>query len=192
CLTKSLHEFEKLFWLLRRRDIRLSTNGRVYWAEVRSVLLYGRETWPLRGDTRKLLVFDHSCPRNIARVCCDHRVSNSEVRHGVLWNDGKSVGEVVNSHRLRWLGHALRIPERRLPRRAMLTSVWDGWKKVRGGQIKTWHQCLKSLTSGLSHVGRCRLLDWGPRDYRNQWLETLFDMTQNRSQRRKCIHFVFP
>ncbi|VDO69624.1 unnamed protein product [Schistosoma mattheei] len=23
-----------------------------------------------------------------------------------------------------------------------------------------WHQCLKSLTSSLSHVGRCRLLGW--------------------------------
>ncbi|VDP27671.1 unnamed protein product [Schistosoma mattheei] len=51
----------------------------------------------------------------------------------------------------------------------MLTGVGDGWKKVRGGKTKTWHQCLKSLTSSLSYVGRCRLLGWGPRDYRNLW-----------------------
>ncbi|CAH8651266.1 unnamed protein product [Schistosoma intercalatum] len=94
----------------------------------------------------------------------------------------------MNLHRLRWLGHVLRMPEHRLPRRAMLTGVGDGWKTVRGGQTKTWHQCLKSLTSSLSHVGRCRLLGWGPRDYHNQWLETLGDMAQNRSQWRRCIH----
>ncbi|VDP09048.1 unnamed protein product [Schistosoma margrebowiei] len=82
----------------------------------------------------------------------------------VLGKDGKSVDEIVNLHRLRWLGHMLRMPEHRLPRRAMLTGVRDGWKKVRGGQTKTWHQCLKSLTSSLSHVGGCRLLGWGPRD----------------------------
>ncbi|VDP54144.1 unnamed protein product [Schistosoma mattheei] len=37
---------------------------------------------------------------------------------------------------MRWLGHVLRMPEHRLPRRAMLTGVRDGWKKVRGGQTK--------------------------------------------------------
>ncbi|VDP32279.1 unnamed protein product [Schistosoma mattheei] len=81
------------------------------------------DTWPLGvEDFRKLLVLDH--------ICWDHRVSNSDVRHMVLGNDGKSVDEVVNLHRLRWLGHVLRMPEHRLPRRTMLTSVGDGWKKI--------------------------------------------------------------
>ncbi|VDP27912.1 unnamed protein product [Schistosoma mattheei] len=48
-----------------------------------------------------------------------------------------------------------------------MTSVGEGWKKVEGGQNKTWYQSIKSLTSGLTHVGRCRLLGWGPSDYRN-------------------------
>ncbi|VDO70442.1 unnamed protein product [Schistosoma margrebowiei] len=40
--------FTNLHHLWRRRDIRLSTKGRVYCAAVRSVLLYGSETWPVR------------------------------------------------------------------------------------------------------------------------------------------------
>ena len=54
---------------------------------------------------------------------------------------GSSNGrdEVMNLHRLRWLGHVLRMPEHRLPRRAMLTSIGDGWKRVRGGQTETSH-----------------------------------------------------
>ncbi|VDP64857.1 unnamed protein product [Schistosoma mattheei] len=67
----------------------------------------------------------------------DHQVSNSKVRRRVLGNDGKSVDEVVNLHRLRWLGHVLRLPEHQLQRRSILTSVGDGWNKVRGGQTKT-------------------------------------------------------
>ncbi|VDP60725.1 unnamed protein product [Schistosoma mattheei] len=67
-------------------------------------------------------------------------------------DDGKSVDEVVNLHRLRWLGHVLRMPEHRLPQRAMMTSVGDDWKNVRGGQTETWHQSIKSLTSSLSHL----------------------------------------
>ncbi|VDO84836.1 unnamed protein product [Schistosoma margrebowiei] len=175
--------------LWRRRDIRLSIKGRVYCAAVRSVLLYGCEACPIRVEvTRKLLVFDHSCLRNIARISWDHRVSNSEVRRGVLGNDGKSVDKVANLHRLKWLSHVLRVPEHRLPRRAMLTGVGNGWEKVRGGQTRTWHQSLKSLTCSLSHVERCRLLSRGPCDCRNQWLETLGDMAPNRSQWRRCIH----
>ncbi|VDP83329.1 unnamed protein product [Schistosoma mattheei] len=109
--------------------------------------------------------------RNIARIYWDYRgASNSEVGCRISDNDGKSVDEVVNFHRLRWLGHVLRMPEHRLPRRARLTSVGDGWKKVRGDQTKMWHQCLKTITSNLSHVGRWRLLGWGPHDCRTQWL----------------------
>ncbi|KAH9595906.1 FAS-associated factor 2 [Schistosoma haematobium] len=173
-IRKARLAFANLPHLWRRRDIRLSIKRRVSCAAVRSVLIYGSETWPLRvEDTRKLLVFDHRCLRNIAGVCWDHRVSNSEVRRRVLGNDGKSVGEVVILHRPRWLGYMLRMPEHRLPRRAILTGVGDVWKKVKGCQTKTWHQCLKSLTSSLSHVGRCRQLGCCPRDYRNQWLETV-------------------
>ena len=91
-------------------------------------------------------------------------------------------------HQLRWLGHVLRMPSDRLPRRAMFSGIGVGWKKSRGGQAKTWHKSMKSLTSGLNHVGRCRLPGWGPRDDRNRWLETLNDMAQNRLQWRKCIH----
>ncbi|VDO93745.1 unnamed protein product [Schistosoma mattheei] len=49
-----------------------------------------------------------------------------------------------------------------------MTIVGNSWMKVRGGQTKTWHQSLKSLISGLSHVSRCRILGWGSRDYHNQ------------------------
>ncbi|VDP65463.1 unnamed protein product, partial [Schistosoma mattheei] len=69
------------------------------------------------------------CLGNIACVFWDHRICDSEVRRRVLGNDGQSVGEVVNHHQLKWLGHVLRIPEHRLPRRSMLTSVEDGWNK---------------------------------------------------------------
>ncbi|VDP29136.1 unnamed protein product [Schistosoma mattheei] len=52
-------------------------------------------------------------------------------------NDGKSVDEVVNVHRLRWLSHVFRMPEHRLPQYAMLTGVGNGLKKVGGGQTGT-------------------------------------------------------
>nr|CAH8863946.1 unnamed protein product [Trichobilharzia regenti] len=109
--------FVSLRRLWRRRDVRLSTKGRVYCSSVRSVLLYGCETWPLRvEDMKRLAVFDHRCLRSISRVKWHNKVSNMEVRRRVLGKQGKSIDEVVKLQRLRWLGHVLRMPSHRLPR----------------------------------------------------------------------------
>ncbi|VDN53920.1 unnamed protein product [Dracunculus medinensis] len=52
-LTKSL-------W--SRREITIKTKARIYIAVIRSILLYGSETWPMRvEDIKKLSAFDHSC-----------------------------------------------------------------------------------------------------------------------------------
>ncbi|VDP63447.1 unnamed protein product, partial [Schistosoma mattheei] len=73
-LFKARLAFADLSHLWRRRDIRLSNKGRVYCSAVRSVLLYGSETWPVRvEDIRRLLVFNHRCLQNIARISWDHR-----------------------------------------------------------------------------------------------------------------------
>ncbi|VDP58624.1 unnamed protein product [Schistosoma mattheei] len=61
------------------------TEGCVYCVAVRSVLIYGSETWPVGvEDICGLLVFDHRYLRNIARISWDHRVSNAVVRKRVL------------------------------------------------------------------------------------------------------------
>nr|AAX30346.1 SJCHGC03050 protein [Schistosoma japonicum] len=79
----------------------------------------------------------------------------------VLGKYSKSIDELENFHQLRWLEHVLRMPNHRLPRRAMLFSEEVGWKKSREGQTKTRHQSMKSLTIRLSHVNRCKLPGWG-------------------------------
>ncbi|CAH8288633.1 unnamed protein product [Heterobilharzia americana] len=92
----------KLRHLWRRHDVRLSIKGRVYCTAVRSVLLYGCKTWPLKvEDMRRLQVFDHRCLCSIGRIPWCHHVSNAEVRCRVLGRRGKSVDTVVNLHRLR-------------------------------------------------------------------------------------------
>ncbi len=47
----------------------MRTKGRVYQAVMRSILLYGCETWPVRvADERTLEVFDNDIIRRILRV----------------------------------------------------------------------------------------------------------------------------
>ncbi len=59
--------------LWSRREISLRTKGTVYQVVVRSILLYGCETWPVRvADERKLEVFDDDSIHHTLRV--RHRV----------------------------------------------------------------------------------------------------------------------
>lgn len=43
-----------------------------------------------------LLVFDYDFPQNIAHLCWNHGVKNSEVRHVVISKDSKSIDKVVD------------------------------------------------------------------------------------------------
>ncbi|KAA3676912.1 uncharacterized protein DEA37_0003379 [Paragonimus westermani] len=94
-------------------DVRLSLKGRLYDVCVRSILLYGSETWPVRKqDIDRLAVFDHRCLCQLADIKWTDRVSNVAVHRRVFRNvrDARSIGEVVTLHSLRWLGHVLRMP----------------------------------------------------------------------------------
>jgi hypothetical protein len=191
-IGKARAAFANLRHLWRRNDISLSIKGRVYNAAVRPVLMYGSETWPMRADDlRKLSVFDHRCLRSIAKVQWEHRTSNAELRQMVFGKkNSPSIDQLIMLHRLRWLGHVLRMPDDRLPRRAVFAQPCVEWKRPRGGQVMTWQRNMKALTSQLSRVGNCRLPGWGPRDDSHKWLETLTDMAQSRSQWRSCIKAI--
>ena len=67
-------------------------------------------------------------------------MSNDEVRHRVLGADSHPLIEVIPLHRLRWLGHVLRMPAHRLPQRALLALPGCGWRKQRNGQPMTWRR----------------------------------------------------
>ncbi len=59
----------------------MRTKGRVYQTVVRSILLYGCETWPVReADERMLEVFDNDSIRRILRVRRRDRVPSVELR----------------------------------------------------------------------------------------------------------------
>jgi hypothetical protein len=191
-ISKARMAFAGLRHLWRRRDLSLRLKGRVYNASVRAVLLYGCESWPLRvSDIRRLTSFDHRCLRSISRVWWQQRVSNAELRRRVFGDThNKELGYVIEFHRLRWLGHVLRMEEQRLPKRALFALPDGSWKKRRGGQSLTWMRNMKDRTSRLASVGSVRLPGWGPKESQCLWLETLMDMAQDRTQWRSCCSFL--
>ena len=127
---------------------------------MRPILVCGTETWPLRADDlRRFSLFDHQCLRSIARVWWGRRIGNAEVRHMVLGRQkAHAIDKLISLHRLRWLGHVLRMPPNRLPR---IAQPCAGWKWRQGEQQTTWKRSMEALTSSLSRVENCRFSLWG-------------------------------
>jgi hypothetical protein len=191
-ISKARIAFANLRHLWRQKGMSLELKGRVYKATVRAVLLYTSETWPIRVKVLKhLQVFDNRCLRTIARVGWHQRIRNEVIRKRVFGcATGTSIVECIQLQQLRWLGHVLRMPSHRLPKRALFSSPDPAWRKRRGGQPTTWQKGMKAITKRLGSVGAARLPGWGPRDPPCAWLETLGDMAADRCQWRSCCQFL--
>ncbi|VDO95576.1 unnamed protein product, partial [Schistosoma curassoni] len=144
-IVKARAAYANLGHLWRLSDVSLVVKGRIYNTSVRAVLLYACETWPLRvEDVRRLSVFDHRCLRRIADIQWQHHVRDTEVRHRVFGNrNDNAIGVTILKHRLRWLGHVLRMSFQRIPHRALFADSGTGWKKRRDGQCMKWCRSMK-------------------------------------------------
>ncbi|CAG9134144.1 unnamed protein product [Plutella xylostella] len=123
----------------RSSAFRLQTKIRLFNACVKTVLLYGCETWKKTVQTtNKLQVFVNRCLRNILGIRWFDFVSNEE-----LWRrtHQKPVAETVKERKWRWIAHVLRRTED-VPKEA-LTWHPEGGKRRLGRPRETWQRSVK-------------------------------------------------
>ncbi len=133
---------------MSRREISSRTKGRVYQAVVRSVLLYGYETWPVRvADERMLEFFDNVRIRRILRVRRRDYVPSLKLRCRLCLT---SILVLLVQRRLRWVGHATRRPEGELIKGLLLPTPPRKWRRRVGGQLKTWATTVKANLEPIS------------------------------------------
>ena len=83
------------------------------------------KTWPLRAvDLRKLEVFDNDCLRYILQCCRIDRVCTTTLRRRL---NLRHLPPIPLQRRLRWFGHAARLPEGELIRDVLLPSSLPNW-----------------------------------------------------------------
>ena len=99
-------KFRQLLSLLTNRHIPLVVRGYVYSACVRSVMLYGSETWATTADTMfRLRRNDRAIPRWMCNVKVNDKVSSDSV----LSKPGlQDIETILRTNRLRWFGHVER------------------------------------------------------------------------------------
>ena len=135
--------------LWRHRSISRRTKMRIYNAAVLPVLTYGAESWPLsRSLARYLLGFESKALRTIEGIRWSDHITNEEVR---LRTNQPSLLRLLAQGRVRWFGHALRLPACHLPRRMMAFDPASvGWRRPRGAPRTRWLDVIKK---DLAQVG---------------------------------------
>ena len=92
--------------LLTNRDISLLRQGRPYNSCVRSSMLHGSETWPVRKENEVALQrAEIRMVRWICNVKVKDKVPSKELRERLGIDD---IILIPQQHRLRWYGHVLR------------------------------------------------------------------------------------
>ena len=116
-IAKATSAFHKLHDIWKSRIYGVKTKVRLYKTCVRSVLLYGAETWKTNQKIESILRgFEGRCLRRILGKTWEDRMSNERIREVT---DMKDINLDIKERRWRWTGHVLRMKSNRRPRQAM-------------------------------------------------------------------------
>ena len=102
---KALQAFSILKPVWKSRTLQTFTKIRIFNSNVKSVLLYGSETWRETSSTIKSLqVFVNKCLRNIIGIKWPNTINNKE-----LWEKTKQqpIETVIRTRNWKWIGHTL-------------------------------------------------------------------------------------
>ncbi|KAK7097424.1 hypothetical protein V1264_004408 [Littorina saxatilis] len=159
-------------------DLSINTKLRIFNTTVKSVLLYGAETWRTTvAITRKIQTFINTCLRKILRIRWPDTISNKD-----LWQRTKqlSVEQDILQRRFRWIGHTLRKTTTSITRQAL---TWNPQGKRRRGRPRnTWR---RDLEAEVKHIGYTwRQLERLAQD-RSAWRALVGGLCPGRGQRHK-------
>jgi hypothetical protein len=187
-ITARIDAARKAFFQLKmplwsRREISLGTKIKVYQAAIRTILLYGCETWPLKmEDKRRLTVFDHWCLRIILRIRYFHRIANASIRTRC---NIRELGAIIQERRLRWFGHVSRSSPDGILHSTLNAIPINFWTRRRGGQLMSWDDRLrKDLETCMGPS------TYGLRRWNREWLTIAQETAQNRPAWRALIRDI--
>ena len=128
-ISKARAAFHILRKVWKSRVIGKTTKIRLFNTNVKSVLLYGAETWRMNKTTlKRIQTFVNQCLRKILGILWMDKVSNKD-----LWDRTNQVriGIDILKRRWGWLWHTLRKPNTNITRQALTWNA-QGKRKTNG------------------------------------------------------------
>ena len=148
-IGKARSAFNTLANIWRSREITTTTKLRIFNSNVKSVLLYGSQTWRMTEKTvSKLQTFINGCLRKILGIYWPATISNAN-----LWKTtGQApVRQELTSRKWIWIGHTLRRPNHCIARQALLWNLQGS--RRRGRPCNRWRR-------DTDHTMKSRDLSW--------------------------------
>ena len=123
----------------RSREIATKTKLRIFNSNVKSVMMYGAETWrTTKVSDRQIQSFINRCLRRILKIWLPNRISNQD-----LWDRTSQLPPPtqIRERKWTWIGHTLRKDEGNITRQALR---WNPKSKRKRGRSKTtWRRSLE-------------------------------------------------
>ena len=123
--------------LLNSKRFSMKEKGIVYRSCVRSVMLYGSETWCLSENEMAIL---RRTKRAMVRAMCGVKLMDKKRTVDLMEMLGleESVVQMAKANAVRWYGHVLRSDDGHVLRRALEFEVKG--RRKRGRPKKTWRR----------------------------------------------------
>lgn len=140
-------KFRELAPILIKKGPSLKLKGKVYESCVRSCMIYGSETWPMKKVIEdKLERTDMRMIRWMCGMSLRDRKTSAELRKRI---GVEAINDVMRRNRLRWFGHVERKLDDDWVKRCMNLDV--GGLRPRGRPKKTWKETVNNdlETSGI-------------------------------------------
>ena len=153
----------------RSKEISLRTKLRIFNSNVKTVLMYGAETWRVtKNITDKTQAFVNRCLRYILGVRWPNTISNED-----LWAKTQEDRMMVQIRRKKWkwIGHTLRKPHSSVTKQALFWNPQG--KRNRGRPRNNWR---RSAEQELRQIGlRWTQIEHQAQD-REQWKSTVNEL----------------
>ena len=126
---------------MEKQKYQQKTMLRIFETNVKSVLLYGSETWKqIKESEHYLQVFVNKCLRQILQIRWPEKITNIE-----LWERTNQlpITDTIRKRKWKWVGHILRRQNSNITKNA-LDSNPQG-KRRRGRPTTTWRRTIESV-----------------------------------------------
>lgn len=140
--------------LLKSKVTSRSLKLRIYKTIIRPIVVFASEVWTLRTiEIQKLEVWERKVLRKIFGGKKINNIwerrTNQELKE--LYKEPSIIG-TIKAQRVRWMGHLMRMPEKRLPKKLLMCSI--GGRKRRGRPRNRWRKQVEE------DIRKMSITDW--------------------------------
>lgn len=144
-IAKARATFAQLRPVWQSRKLTRRIKLKIFGSNVKSVLLYGCETWKVTKDiSRQIQVFVNRCLRRILGIYWPETISNIDLLEKC---HESPIDRQIKRRKWGWIGHTLRRGPDHIPKQAL---EWNPQgKRKRGRPRQTWRRTVVAEAAGI-------------------------------------------